>query len=384
MSTYIFILGKTPELSIAELYARYPKTEFQFIGDGFIVLDTDIEIDQSEFDKLGGSVKCAKVVSESAKGNLIQNLSDLLFTHYKGTKLDYGLSIYEYPEKQLRTILLELKKELRKGDIKSRFINNQFTNITAAQYKSIKNKGVEIVVAKISNTFQIAEVVGVQDIDAYGKRDYGKPFRDMRMGMLPPKLAQILVNLAGAKGTIWDPFCGSGTVTMEGVLIGHDMIGTDINPLYIEGARKNIEWLKREFGVKKSADLFVHDATKTFKEKFDAIVFEGDLGLPHNQYIKPELLQKIIDKLDNLYISFFENLKRMKCDRPVVCALPFFRMRDGYEKDMKKTIEQIEKMGFKRIPLLPDTIQGKDKFKLKYAREDQAVGRAIYKFQYIL
>jgi len=381
MSTYIFILGKHPSLSIAELYNRYPSAEFQFIGDGFIVLDADIEINQSEFDRLGGSIKCAKVISESVKGDLTQNLSDLLFTHYKGTKLDYGLSIYGYPEKQLRTILLELKKELRKGDIKSRFINNQFKNISTAQYKSIKNKGIEVIVAKTDKEFIIGEVVGVQDIDAYGKRDYGKPFRDMRMGMLPPKLAQILVNLAGAKGTIWDPFCGSGTVIMEGVLIGHDMIGTDINPLYIEGAKKNIEWLKREFEVKKSADLFVHDATKPFKEKFDAIVFEGDLGLPHNQYIKPELLQKIIDRLDNLYISFFENLKRMKCDKPVVCALPFFRMRDGYEKDMRKTIEQIEKIGFKGRPLLPDKIQGKDKFKLKYSREDQAVGRAIYCFQ---
>ena len=202
----------------------------------------------------------------------------------------------------------------------------------------------------------------------------------MQMGMLPPKLAQILINLAGVEGAIWDPFCGSGTLVMEGLLMGRDMIGSDINPKYIEGAKKNIEWLKKEFDVSSGAKLMVHDATKPFKETFDAIAFEGDLGVPHNQDIRPSDLQKIIDELDDLYVRFFENLKNMKCHVPIVAALPFFRLRNGQEKDMENTIQKIQKLGFKRTPLLPDPVKTDDPFMLKYARENQAVGRAVYRF----
>jgi hypothetical protein len=35
----------------------------------------------------------------------------------------------------------------------------------------------------------------VQNIDGYSERDYGKN-RDMQIGMLPPKLAQIMINIS--------------------------------------------------------------------------------------------------------------------------------------------------------------------------------------------
>jgi len=382
MSIYIFILGKHPELSVAELKGRYPKAKFQSAGEGFVVFSTSKNINQAEFDHLGGAIKAANVAEDVKKDELINGLSDILSGHYQDTKLDYGLSLYGMSEKRLRPILLKLKKKLKSDGIKSRFINHNFKNISAAQYKSIKKKGIELLVVKDDSRFLIGEVVGVQDIDAYSKRDYEKPFRDMQMGMMPPKLAQILINLTGVEGKVWDPFCGSGTLIMEGLLMGREMIGSDINPRYIEGAKKNIEWLIKNFELRNTKyELLVHDATQPFKENFDAIAFEGDLGMPHNQFIKPDRLQEIIDELDGLYIRFFENLKQMKCHVPIVAALPFFRLRNGQEKDMKNTIQKIQKLGFKRTPLLPDIIKSGDRFTLKYARENQAVGRAVYGFE---
>jgi hypothetical protein len=38
--------------------------------------------------------------------------------------------------------------------------------------------------------------MALQDFESYSKRDYGRPARDPRTGSLPPKLAQILINLA--------------------------------------------------------------------------------------------------------------------------------------------------------------------------------------------
>ncbi|MCK5608601.1 hypothetical protein KAR91_42355 [Candidatus Pacearchaeota archaeon] len=247
MSTYIFILGKHPELSIAELESRYPKHKILAKGGDFVVMDLSELIDQKEFDQLGGCIKAAKLAKEVGKEELVSGISDVLFDHYHDVKLDYGLSLYGTSESQLRTFLMKLKKKLRTDGIKSRFINNDFKNISSAQYKSIKRKGIELVILKNGNQFMIAEVVGVQDIDSYSKRDFDKPFRNMQMGMMPPKLAQILINLTGVKGCVWDPFCGSGTLVMEGLLMGRDMIGSDINPKHVEGAKQNVEWLKNNY-----------------------------------------------------------------------------------------------------------------------------------------
>ena len=368
MSTYIFITGKHPELSIAELKTRYPKHKALVAGEDFVVIDLPKSIDQSEFNQLGGFIKAAEFIKEVKKDALVEGLADVLKSHYQGSKLDYGLSLYGMSENQLRSILLKLKKKLKSDGIKSRFINNQFKNISSAQYKSISKKGIELIVISNKGRATIGHTVAVQDIDAYSKRDYDKPFRSMQMGMMPPKLAQILVNLIGAKGKIWDPFCGSGTLIMEGVLMGHDMVGSDINPKHIEGAEKNMAWLKSEFKVSSTAKLLTHDATKPFKEAFDAIAFEGDLGVPHNQSIKSDYLEEIAKGLDELYIKFFENLKAMKCKVPIVCALPFFRLHNGREVELN-CVGEIEKMDFKKT------------LHLKYSRANQAVGRAIYKFE---
>lgn len=56
----------------------------------------------------------------------------------------------------------------------------------------------------------MAKTVWIQDIESYSDRDMNRD-RSMTVGMMPPKLAQIMVNL-GTKGSyndmVWDPFCG--------------------------------------------------------------------------------------------------------------------------------------------------------------------------------
>ncbi len=365
----LFIFGKHPDLSFAELEARYPDSKMRRGGDSFAIMESERVIDQNEFNHLGGSVKCAKVLGESDIDNQIDVLSELLFSHYKDVKLDYGLSVYSFSEKHLRPILLKLKKRLRSEGVRSRFINKDFKNITAAQYKSIKEKGVELIIAKTNESFLIGEVAAVQDIDAYSKRDFEKPFRDMGMGMMPPKLAQILINLTGVKGVIWDPFCGGGTLLMEGLLMGHEMIGSDIDSKHIEGAEKNLNWLINNFELRiMNYELSVHDATLPIDKKFEAIAFEGDLGIPHNQSIKPERLNQIIAGLEDPYIRFFQSLKAMKFKGPVAAGLPYFKLRNGQERFLSEAVRQIEKLGFEKT------------LSLKYSREGQAVGRAIYRF----
>ncbi|RWM96177.1 MAG: restriction endonuclease [Mesorhizobium sp.] len=58
-------------------------------------------------------------------------------------------------------------------------------------------------------------------------------------GKFYPQLAKALVNISGIKpgSSILDPFCGSGTVLLEGMLNGYAAFGCDMNPLAAKIAR---------------------------------------------------------------------------------------------------------------------------------------------------
>jgi tRNA G10 N-methylase Trm11 len=371
MSTYLFILGKDRELSLAELEARYPDGRLSVSGSDFAVLELKKKIGQSEFNNLGGVIKMGEVISETDRGQLSAELAGQLAKHHSGGKLNYGISVCGWHEKNLRPLLLDTKKLLKEEGVGSRFANQHFLNLSAAQYKGIRGKGVEFLVAKDGGKFIVAEVIAVQDIDSYSRRDYYKPYRDMRVGMMPPKLAQIMINLAGDAGTIWDPFCGGGVLVMEGLLMGRDMFGSDISQKHLDGAIRNVDWLQREYNFKNKVTLFVHDATSPFQnKKFDAIVCEGYLGPPQTRAQSHDSLKLLIADLDRLYIAFFSALKKVRFKGPIIIALPFFRISDGGETGLGATVKKIEEMGFEKNPKV-----------LKYARSDQTVGRSIYRFQ---
>jgi len=364
MSTYIFIPGKDPRLSLAELKAVYPSALLLHKGEDFLIMDTGEKIDQKSLNRLGGVVKIAELTSGAIKSDLRKYLIEAMFHGHTSGKLSYGVSVYGWPEKNLRTILIGLKKSLKSANVSSRFANHNFRNLSVAQYKGLK--GPELLVCKKGSEFFVGRVIATQDIDSYSKRDYKKPFRDMRVGMLPPKLAQIMINLAGSKGHIWDPFCGGGVLIMEGMLMGHDMLGSDINKNTLEGARRNIDWTIHELRATGKAELFHHDATAPLlNRKFDSIVFEGYLGPPQNRIKTKRDFMPVVLELTKLYEKFFHALGSFK--GPIVSAIPFFRTRDG-DLELCELIQKIEKMGFKK------------ELDLKYSRHDQLVGRAIYRF----
>lgn len=367
MSTYIFILGKDPDLSLAELEARFPTSELVSQAGSFAILDLKSSVDQKEFDKLGGQVKMGEKFAKVKKRELVTSVVDHLSESHDSGKLNYGVSIYGWPERNLRPLLLDLKKEFKSRDVSSRFANQDFVNLSAAQYKGLD--GSEVIVAKQDDDFYLAEVVAVQDIDAYSKRDYEKPFRDMKVGMLPPKLAQIMINLAGRVKTIWDPFCGGGGLILEGLLMGHPMLGSDINEKTLKGAWQNVDWLKKEFGVTHEAELFVHDATRPVPDReFDAVVCEGYLGPPQDRPKSKRELTAVVSELTTLYRNFFTSLRRAEFRGPVVIGLPFYKTKEG-ELHLDEAIHLVEGMGFKK------------ELDLKYARADQLVGRQILGFQ---
>src|SRR5262249_45616228 len=147
----------------------------------------------------------------------------------------------------------------------------------------------------------VAKTLVVQDFEDYGRRDYQRPVRDEKQGMIPPKVAQIMLNLSGAQAgdTILDPFCGIGTIIQEGLLLSYRMIGSDINKAAIRGSEQNLEWFRNryhvaagKYGVEVSDATKVSELIEKSKNKISSIVTEGTLGPIYGKYPPANEIQK--------------------------------------------------------------------------------------------
>ncbi|HEX7667112.1 MAG TPA: DNA methyltransferase [Polyangiaceae bacterium] len=66
--------------------------------------------------------------------------------------------------------------------------------------------------------------------------------------MHPTTAARLVHAFSPENGSILDPFCGSGTVLVEGLLLGRNTFGSDINPLAVEIAMTKTTSLTKEDG----------------------------------------------------------------------------------------------------------------------------------------
>ncbi len=94
---------------------------------------------------------------------------------------------------------------------------------------------------------------------------------------LSPRYARGLLNLCGVtRGKrVLDPFCGTGGIVIESVLLGADTAGSDIDPLMIEGTMKNLEQL----GLASGCELRCMDVGRIGEfGTFDAVVTDPPYG----------------------------------------------------------------------------------------------------------
>ena len=224
-------------------------------------------------------------------------------------------------------------------------------------------------------------------------RDYERPAKDSRSGMLPPKLAQIMINLSKVKkeATLLDPFCGSGTVLMEGLLMEiKKVIGSDISEKAIADTNKNTDWVIRKFELENpNYTTKVKDATELSAfidpDSIDAIVTEPFLGPQRGDHE----IRKVKQELEALYSDTIKEFKKiLKKDGRIVMLWPAFtsnkEMRITNSKSSRTDLETItpDFTGFKIVNPLPEDLKSPkitttDRDTIIYGREGQRVWREI-------
>lgn len=139
----------------------------------------------------------------------------------------------------------------------------------------------EFVIFADKAEYVVAQTIWIQDIESYSDRDMNRD-RSMTVGMMPPKIAQIMINL-GTKGDydalIWDSFCGLGTTLIEALHAGHTLLrGSDLELSMVTATEKNMA--KQPNYDQKKIKIFPLDATKIHTYKLEhptIVVTEGML-----------------------------------------------------------------------------------------------------------
>lgn len=212
---YLYILGREKALCLAELESKDKNIE---------LITEHIAVSKKLFDinNLGGTIKVGEIIANSVAN--VNELQKEIVNYSKGinleTKFNYGISYYGNSKINFNQIGIKLKKELKSLGLKPRFVmpaEGTILNAASIKHNKIFPEGREFIVVQLKDKILLAIGKSFQDIDMYSKRDYEKPCRDRKVGMLPPKLSQIMINLANPdlKSIVYDPFCGSGGLLME-------------------------------------------------------------------------------------------------------------------------------------------------------------------------
>lgn len=386
---YIALLGRQPEISLAELQAMYGKKSVRRISSSFASVDsTNINID-----KLGGTIKIGEIIktlnSKNSDHASLLDASRFVVANYTkkwqnfNGKITLGISVYDLkttPKNVQKTGII-LKQKLKAKGTSLRIIPNKEVNLSTATSHNNKlgssDKKIELIVCK---TFDgktiIAESRGVQNITAYTIRDRERPKRDAFVGMLPPKLAQIMLNIAtenSTSATVLDPFCGTGTVLQEALLRGFEAHGSDLSQKMINYSQANIDWLAKTHKLKNAKySLTPADATNhTWPNSKDitAVVCETYLGQPFSAPPSPKKLAEVVKNCDHIISEFLKNLHPQLTPGTKLCiAIPAWRSDEAKFTHLPLT-RRLDSLGY---------AQTSDS-SLLYYRADQVVARQLLK-----
>jgi len=422
---YLFILGRQPEIGLVELRAVFNQAELILPQVALVSSDKTPDID-----RLGGVRKVGRVIYDNV-GNPGQFLLDK-FRDIPSGKITIGISHYGKTASatNAQKTAMFLKKNLERS---VRILPNSESEISDAatlgnKLGSSPNK-IELLMAHVGHHLIIAELIGVQDLNSYTLRDRGRPKRDPRVGMLPPKLAQIMMNLAlgissfrdfnfedfspsesetyipddtdrfvrkdGSAGCpaydvsetdgseklksrklrLLDPFCGTGVVLQEAALMGFGVYGTDIEPRMIDYTRTNLNWLAKqktfELSNSPTFELTVADATNcTWTSPIDLVATETYLGQPYTTTPPSEKLQQNITTCNTVISKFLLNLASQITPGAGLCiAVPcWFLNNKTYHLPLT---HQLNAYGYEQV------FYSDDQKPLIYHREDQIVGREL-------
>jgi 2-polyprenyl-3-methyl-5-hydroxy-6-metoxy-1,4-benzoquinol methylase len=459
---FLFILGRQPEIGFAELAAVFGRENVREISDSLrggavrnLAMVDEISVVRAAerrgfsrnllgesadakainllFSQLGSVVKVARVFAKIADSRELKltDFADEISRNFgaDGGKITLGFSseTREISAGNLDVVARKVRENLAKNGASFREIfrdrgeeklnsasvfHNKLTGESSrkAEVIFVKNAGEKFAkndagISRKNDEFLLAKTVYVQDITSYTFRDRSRPKRDAKVGMLPPKLAQTIINLATENREIrgkilLDAFVGTGVILQEFALMGGAVYGTDIEPRMVEFTDEKLAFVSRKFGrefreigadrdfarkleVGSATEMKWNFAGAEFAksdEKVrdnsapifpDFVAGETYLGRAYATEPSAENLRENIGNVNKILTEFLRNLRDQASAETGVClAVPaWFISRNGREKTLYlPLLKELESLGFQRKIGTENLV---------YRREGQIVGREL-------
>lgn len=408
-----FILGREPALSMAEIFAVVNRSLGKTVAtDAFakaavsretlrLELPETVQRD-SLMETLGGTIKIGLITKTSPfpldNQLLVREITDSILNTpglEKRKRLRFGISPYGA---NIPSLGLAVKRMIEETGRAVRWVTSREKTLSSVVVKTnrLLTEGAEVVLIIEKNKLHIGRTVAVQPFEALEARDFPRPGRDQKSGMLPPKLARMMVNLAATpkSGTILDPFCGSGTIPVEALLVGYqNLIGTDLDPQAIKNTNQNLDWMvKNRFIPSAARDAIrtfpcdVRDLAKHLKpHSIDALVTEPFLGPPLTGREPRSFLEKTATELADLYRQSLTVFKALLTqDGRIVMVFPLIRSASTFLPSAIPT--DLSSFGFRLTSPFPENFPIPKSFEgelgtegkiLIYGRPNQRVWREI-------
>lgn len=397
--TYIFFLGVHPELSRVEieyaLRARGLSPTLRAKTDDYVLIEVPSVLGPQLQDVLGGSDRFGRLLATCPQRPTASDLSALLSpTEVAAKKISVGLSGCGVDRRYLTRLGNELKSQWQDNSGKLRFIlptgrSDRLNAASVMAHRLDEAPHAELTIVRLyDGSYGVCRTVAVQDIRSYELRDTQRPARDARVGLLPPKLAQIMLNIAAGaipqerNLKILDPFCGMGTILQEGWLMDYKMTGSDSSERMIRATEKNLNWLCTHFKVAPELQprIFMHQADTRWSQRWQgalaAVVTEPFLGQPVKAPLTEKELVRRMDTLGELYRRFFKVTHPvLRASGVIVFALPAWRVDwrvDDWHLFPKAFLDALARVGYSRHQLGDD-----ERGTLLYARPRALVGREL-------
>jgi tRNA G10 N-methylase Trm11 len=376
---YLAQYGNNSSLAKAEVLSYVLTNRFSFVSE-----DTNYLIFNSETNvrpDFGSVLRVAKFFAY--EHNLLSAIKEeLCFTDRAILWSIFPANIHGEDVKRIRHEIMSLLKVIRKKSIyvspDQNYSDNGGVTVTKALRK-LSHGGFELLVSKQAGELTYWKVIKYIDLNGFRERDLQRPYQNSMLS-LPISLARTMVNLSCAKpgNTLLDPFCGTGTILIEAAESGISVTGVDVDPIKVEGARRNLEWL---FHIKKGSVFYVfkHDARSVHEkfpsEFFDCVVTEPPFGPPLKSLPTLALSQEIAYSLTALYRNFFLSVSKvLKVGGKVVVTMPLWRLQDGgsYSLPVKQLLKATSLS-------LDETLSGYGvSYPITWSKPDNKIQRQIF------
>lgn len=421
MYQYACILGREWKLSLAELISVFGYDALGHFSEEVALFRVPTPLQYDSIQTLGGTTRIIEIIGATTPESFPTDVLEQIHSHAEEPKIHFALASFGV-KLPLIEMGMRMKKTLLNGGNRSvRSLNTHDAPVHSAVFKREKlsrtrmewaliaiNPHASLSLPDAAPHYFLGRTLACQDIDAYRRRDLGKS-RDMVVGMMPPKLVQMMMNIAGITDftlqdtVVYDPFCGLGTTLIEAAQRGVTALyGSDISPQMVDATQTSLEafiaeevlWqdrIRKAGGTPKKDSTQIQSYTFTLDAqriadafqihqvpKNTTIISEGYLG---QMMKKDEITQDRVfherRTLTLLYTEFFAGLARAGFRGNIVMSFPFWKVGDVMIY-FDALPEILDAHGFRIESVLPRKLNLNTKNgSLLYRRSDQQVGREI-------